>query len=97
MNADVAGVLRAEVLDVDGRPIDGFTFDKSARVVGNGTRMPLNWIGVSLARLAGTPVRLRFTLERARLFSFWVSRSVQGESGGYVAAGGPGYASERDH
>ena len=45
VNAEVTGVLRAEVLDVNGRPIDGFTLDKSARVIGNGTRMPLNWRG----------------------------------------------------
>ena len=29
-----------------------------------------------LAELAGTPIRLRFTLERARLFSFWASDSL---------------------
>ena len=96
VNADVTGVLQAEVLDVNGRPIEGFTLDKSARVIGNGTRMPLNWRGVSLAQLAGAPVRFRFTLERARLFAFWVSRSVRGESSGYVAAGGPGYLGETD-
>jgi hypothetical protein len=96
VNADVTGVLRAEVLDVNGRPIEGFTIDRSARIIGNGTRMPLHWRDVSLAKLAGTPVRFRFTLDRARLFAFWVSRSIRGESGGYVAAGGPGYAGELD-
>jgi hypothetical protein len=96
VNADVDGVLRAEVLDINGRAIEGFTIDRSARVIGNGTRMPLNWREVSLSKLAGTPVRFRFTLERARLFAFWVSRSVRGESGGYVAAGGPGFSGERD-
>jgi hypothetical protein len=96
VNADVAGVMRAEVLDVGGRPIEGFTIDKSARIIGNGTRMPLNWQGVSLGTLAGTTVRFRFTLDRARLFAFWVSRSVRGESGGYVAAGGPAFSGETD-
>ena len=96
VNADVTGVMRAEVLDVNGRAIEGFTLDKSARIIGNGTRMPLNWRGVSLGTLAGTPVRFRFTLDRARLFAFWVSRSIRGESGGYVAAGGPGYSGETD-
>ena len=96
VNADIAGTLRAEVLDANGRPIEGFTIDRSAHVTGDGTRMPLNWRDSSLAKLAGTPVRFRFTLERARLFSFWVSRSTRGESGGYLAAGGPGYSGEMD-
>jgi hypothetical protein len=96
VNADVAGTLRAEVLDVNGRAIEGFTIDRSAPVTGNGTRMPITWRDTSLAKLAGTTVRFRFTLERARLFSFWVSRSARGESGGYVAAGGPGFSGETD-
>ena len=46
----------------------------------------------SLAAFAGQPVRLRFILDRAELFAFWVSPSAAGHSRGYLAAGGPGYS-----
>jgi hypothetical protein len=42
--------------------------------------------------LAGQAVRLRFVLDRAELFAFWVSPSAAGHSRGYLAAGGPGYS-----
>ena len=42
------------------------------------------------------PFRLRFLLRSSRLFSFWISESATGESGGYLAAGGPRYDSYRD-
>ena len=97
VNAQVDGELQVEVLDVNGRALDGFTIDRAIPVSGNGTRLPAKWNGgASLARVAGTPVRFRFTLKQARLFSFWVSRSAQGQSGGYVAAGGPGFTGETD-
>jgi hypothetical protein len=32
----------------------------------------------------------------ATLFSFWVSKKPTGESGGYVAAGGPDYTGLKD-
>jgi hypothetical protein len=97
VNADINGELKAEVVDAAGRAIDGFTIDRSIAATGNGTRMAMTWSGgATLAKLAGTPIRLRFHLKQARLYAFWVSRSDRGESGGYVAAGGPGFSGERD-
>ena len=37
-------------------------------------------------------MRFRFVLEKGTLYSFWVSRSPEGASNGYLAGGGPGYA-----
>ncbi len=92
VNADIAGELRVEILDQEGRAISGFTHAESVPLTGNATRLPLSWTsGASLASLAGRAVRFRFTLSRAHLFAFWVSASSRGESGGYVAAGGPGF------
>ena len=54
------------------------------------------WKGGDLARFAGKPVRFRFNLRVATLYSFWVSRKPTGESGGYVAAGGPAYKGLKD-
>ncbi|MBO7654468.1 MAG: hypothetical protein J6U40_06050 [Kiritimatiellae bacterium] len=51
----------------------------------------ISWKGGDLSRFAGKPVRFRFRLRVASLFAFWVSKKPTGESGGYVAAGGPAY------
>ena len=48
-------------------------------------------------KLAGRVLRFRFDLARGtELYSFWVSRWASGESGGYVAGGGPAFTSARD-
>jgi hypothetical protein len=97
VNADVEGELRVELLDAAGRTIAPFSSDAAVPVTGDSTRHRVVWRGApSLERLAGEHVRFRFHLSRARLFSFWVSRSRRGESGGYVAAGGPGFTGARD-
>lgn len=97
VNADIDGDLRVEVLDATGRVIDGFSADRCAPMRGRGTRLPVSWSGqASLTAIAGQPVRLRLIPTQARLFSFWVSRTERGESGGYLAAGGPGYRSAKD-
>ena len=97
VNAEVNGGIRVEVLDREGRALLPYSAANAATVTGNGTRVPVAWgSGVALQELAGEVVRFRFTLNRARLYSFWVSRSAGGQSGGYVAAGGPGYRTGRD-
>jgi hypothetical protein len=97
VNADVAGSLRVELLDREGKPIPGFTADRCEAVSGDQTKHAIRWSGApALATLAGTPVRFKFVLDRARLFAFWVSPSSRGESRGYLGAGGPGYAGTID-
>ena len=96
VNAGVEGELRVEVLDKAGHAIAAFSADRCVPVTGDGTRLPVRWTGASLESLAGQEVRLRFHLSRARLYSFWVSQSARGESRGYLAGGGAGYASNYD-
>jgi hypothetical protein len=60
------------------------------------TKRAVTWKGGDLARFAGKPVRFRFKLRVASLYSFWVSAKPTGESGGYLAAAGPAYSSLRD-
>lgn len=92
INASIRGSIRAEVLDRGGRVIAPFAADRCAAASGDSTRLALNWNGASLASVAGTPVRIRFILDRAQLFAFWVSPNAAGHSRGYLAAGGPGYS-----
>ncbi len=92
VNADIRGSIKAEILDRGGRVIAPFSAARCDGTTGNGTRLALNWNGASLKELAGIPVRIRFLLDRAQLFAFWVSPSPAGQSRGYLAAGGPGYS-----
>ena len=97
VNAGIDGSICVEVLDVAGRVIEPFTLEGCVPVSGDGTRLAVKWKGApTLSMLSGQVVRLRFTLARARLFSFWISPSAAGESRGYLAAGGPGYTRPTD-
>jgi hypothetical protein len=97
VNADIrAGELRVEVLDQQGRILPSFSGSACVPVGGDSTRHSVQWKTGNLASLAGETVRFRFSLTKGRLYAFWVSRWPSGESGGYVAAGGPGFRGPRD-
>ena len=76
------GELRVDVLDGDK------TVASSSAVKGDSTRLA---VAVDLSAAVGKPVRFRLHLRKGKLYSFWVTSDPKGASGGYVAAGGPGY------
>jgi hypothetical protein len=87
VNADLReGELRAEVLE------GGKVIRTSAALKGNGTKLEL----ADLSGLSGKTLQLSFRLKQGALYSFWVSSDPKGSSGGYVAAGGPGFEGLRD-
>ena len=95
--AATQGCLTVEVLDEQSQPIPGFTAADCLPISKDSTKEPVRWHGNdSLVDLAGRPVRFRFNLERGQLYAFWVSGSERGESGGYVAGGGPAFKGNRD-
>ncbi|MDB6117960.1 MAG: hypothetical protein JWO08_1741 [Verrucomicrobiaceae bacterium] len=98
VNADAKdGELRAELLDGDGQVIAPFSQKNSIAVKTDSTRQRLEWKGTAdLEALAGKPVRFRFHVTKGKLYSFWVSKDESGASGGYVAAGGPGFTGLTD-
>jgi hypothetical protein len=97
VNASVQGSLRVELLDRAGTTIPGFSADRCEAMRGDSTKQAIRWSGApKLESLAGTAVRFKFVLDRARLYAFWVSRSARGESRGYLGAGGPGFAGTID-
>lgn len=85
------GEVRAEVLDEQGRLINGFSADDCLAVSGDHTKIMLRWRNAGLETLQGKAVKFRFILRNAGIYSFWVSRSLRGESRGYVSGGGPDY------
>ena len=91
------GEFRAEVLGTDFRPIEPFTRSRCIPVTTDTTIAEVAWKGArDLSSVAGKPVRFRFYLKNAALYSFWVSTDSSGASHGYVAAGGPGFVGPTD-
>ncbi len=65
-----AGSLRVEICDVEARPIPGYTLADAVDVFGNRIAGRACWTGgADVSRLAGTPVRLRFVMRDADLYS----------------------------
>jgi hypothetical protein len=69
LNIASRGRTRVEVQDVGGRPLPGFTLDDCVPLAGDHIEQAVSWKAASLAALAGQPVRLRFELQDADLFS----------------------------
>lgn len=65
-----AGSLRLEIQDREGRPVPGFSLDESNEIFGDSISQIAHWKGGSdLSALAGQPVRIRFVLKDADLYS----------------------------
>ena len=103
VNADAkAGALAVELVDWDGNVVEGFSAADSRIESFDSTKKRIVWknhdrLDVPRANgYATLEYRLRFRLENAALYSFWVSRAPSGESNGWLAGGGPGYAGLRD-
>ncbi len=91
------GELRVELCDEHGAVLPGFSQADCRPVATDSTKQEIQWNGqADLMEFAGRPVRFRFYLRHGDLYAFWVSNSEHGESGGYIAAGGPGFHDNRD-
>ncbi|MEZ5356341.1 MAG: hypothetical protein R2762_27210 [Bryobacteraceae bacterium] len=98
VNVDApAGALEAEIVDSNGVVIPAFSRANCNVITTNSTMRQVTWTGGSdLSSLAGQAVKIRFYITNGRLYSFWVAAAANGASNGYVAAGGPGFGSNRD-
>lgn len=61
--------LRAALCDQSGGVLPGFTIERSTVITRSGEQ-EISWSGADLATLAGKPVRIRFELRNAALYSF---------------------------
>jgi hypothetical protein len=69
-SSSVAGAIRVEMLDIEGRPIDGHKLSDSVEIYGDEIERVVAWQGGSdVSTLAGKPVRLRFAMKDADLYS----------------------------
>lgn len=92
VNADVKGALAVEILDANGKPLEGFTKkDCVLMKKADKTKQLITWKKQQdIAALAGKTVRLKFYLDNADIYAFWISPWETGESRGYTGGGGPG-------
>jgi len=73
VNATARGEIRAEIASPDGRtPRPGWGAGQCVPVTGDQVRAELTWPGKDLAELSGQRVRVRFHLNNADLYSFWL-------------------------
>ena len=70
LNIASRGPTRVELQDAGGKPLPGFALDDCTAIVGDQIEQTVSWKGGSLSALAGQPVRLRFVLREADLYSF---------------------------
>ena len=69
-STSAAGSVQVELQDAQGVPLPGFALADSEVMYGDSLEQPMLWRGTpDLGALAGTPVRLRFVLKDADLFS----------------------------
>ena len=75
LNAEVdnGGSIKVALLSSDGKSISGYTFEDAQPVTHDATKLPVTWSKKSAYKLPpGEHVRLRFQLQNAKLYSFWV-------------------------
>lgn len=66
-----AGSLRVEIQDAGGAPLPGHALDDCPEIIGDQLDRVISWKrGAAVGDLAGKPVRLRFALKDADLYSF---------------------------
>ena len=69
-STSAAGSVRVEVQDEQGQPIPGFGLTDAREIYGDDIEFVVPWkAGASLVSLAGKPVRLRFVMKDADLYS----------------------------
>lgn len=96
VNANVKG-MRVEIQDQNGKAFEGFELESSIPFSGDSCKQRFEWRNKkSLEDLAGKIIKLKITQEDGEFYAFWISKSEQGESGGYLAAGEKGKIKIKD-
>ncbi len=69
-STSAAGSIRVEVQAPDGKPLDGFRLTDCPEIFGDSLERTVAWKGgADVSKLAGRPVRLRFVMKDADLYS----------------------------
>lgn len=67
-----AGSIRVEIQDESGTPIEGYSLPDAQETIGNDISRTIRWKekGSDLSEIAGQPIRLKFVLDDADIYSF---------------------------
>lgn len=69
-STSAAGFIRVEILDMEGNSINGFELDNAKELIGNEIEKAVSWNGnPDLSKLMDKPVKLRFVMKDADLYS----------------------------
>ena len=69
-STSAVGWIKVELQDQQGRPVPGFELGSSDEIYGDELARPVTWQGrTDVSALAGKPVRLRFAMKDADLYS----------------------------
>jgi len=75
-STSAAGTIQVELQSAEGNPIQGFSLPECALIFGDSLDRVVSWRnGSDVSSLVGQPVRLRFVLRDADLYSFWFAES----------------------
>lgn len=70
LSTGAAGSARVEIQDPSGQPLPGYTLAQALELVGDSIERTVEWkAGADVTALAGRPVRLRFVIKDADLYS----------------------------
>jgi hypothetical protein len=73
------GFVRVEIQDAAGDPIPGYTLDACPEIIGDEIERVVAWKpSADVGHLAGRPVRLRFVMKDADLYSFRFQKQIAG-------------------
>jgi hypothetical protein len=80
-STSAAGSIRVEIQDAEGKPIEGFGLDDCDELFGDTLDQSVTWKGsTDVSQLAGEPVRLRFVLRDADLYSMQFRASTKSKT-----------------
>lgn len=69
--SSAAGDVRVEIQDAAGHPLRGYTLEECPPIFGDSVARSVEWkAGGDVSELAGKPIRLRFVLKDADVYSF---------------------------
>ena len=69
-STSAAGMIKVEVQNMNGKPIEGFEIENSNELIGNEIEKIVSWKGdPNLNELSSQPICLRFVMKDADLYS----------------------------
>ncbi len=84
----LSGSIKAEILDTAGNVVEGYSAADCVALTDNTAKAMLSWgEGKDVSMLQGKEFKIRFYLDNAQLYSFWLAPDELGVSGGELAAG----------